>query len=224
MRSAWAARGSAAQTIFPPSVHVSGEPIEEWEDGGPSKITDIDDGDELLQHALVAAQAAAEIARNYPKVGGRHAGAFVPEASWRAAGFRRLRDGAGVRRSGRRRLIMQLADKRCDMARTARDGASAGETRRNFPLLAETFGADTATKIADWLGYKGGDEGGGTAAPGENDAADSARLLTRLPERSSPAAAEISREQPAPRGRRRADRRPIFARQNFRRSRPSPPP
>ena len=71
---------------------------------------------------------------------------------------------------------MQPADKRRDMARTARDGANA-TNRAGFPLLAETFGADTAKKVANWLDYKGGDEGGGTAAPGENDPADRAPLL-----------------------------------------------
>ena len=40
-----------------------------------------------------------------------------------------------------------------------------------------TFGADTAKKVANWLDYKGGDEGGGTGAPGENDAAGRAPLL-----------------------------------------------
>ena len=70
---------------------------------------------------------------------------------------------------------LQPADKRRDMARTARDGANA-EKRAGFPLLAETFGADTAKKVADWLDYKGGDEGEGTGLPGEN-AADRAPLL-----------------------------------------------
>jgi hypothetical protein len=45
------------------------------------------------------------------------------------------------------------------------------------PPLAETFGADTAKKVANWLDYKGGDEGGETGAPGENGAADRAPLL-----------------------------------------------
>jgi hypothetical protein len=62
------------------------------------------------------------------------------------------------------------------MARTARDGANA-DKRAGFPLLAETFGADTAKKVANWLEYKGGHEGGGTGTPGQNDAAGRAPLL-----------------------------------------------
>ena len=164
------ARGLAAQTIFPPSVHVSGEPIE-WEDGGPSKITDID-GDELLQHARRLA-AAAEIARNYPKVGGRHDAAFVLGGFLARCGFSPA--GAAVFVEAVAAASLQPGDKRRDMARTARDGANA-DKRAGFPALAETFGADTAKKVADWLDYKGGDEGGGTGVPGES-AADRAPLL-----------------------------------------------
>ena len=165
------AGGLAAQTIFPPSVHVSGEPIE-WEDGAPSKITDID-GDELLQRARRLA-AAAEIARNYPKVGGRHDAAFVVGGFLARCGFSPA--WAAVFVEAVAVASLQPGDKRRDMARTARDGASA-EKRAGFPLLAETFGADTAKKVANWLDYKGGDEGGGTGAQGENDTAGRAPLL-----------------------------------------------
>jgi hypothetical protein len=150
------ARDSAAQTIFPPSMHVSGEPIE-WEDGGPSNITDIDGG-ELLQLARRLA-AAAEIARNYPKVGGHAAfvlGGFLArcgQSPARAAVFVEAVAAAST----------QPGDKRRDMARTARDGANA-EKLAGFPTLAETFGADTAKKVADWLDYECSDRGSGTGA------------------------------------------------------------
>jgi hypothetical protein len=156
------AQGSGAQTIFPPSVHMSGEPIE-WEDGGPSKITDID-GDKLLLHARRLA-AATEIARNYPNVGGRHDAAFVLGGFLARCGFSLAR--AAVFAEGVAAASSQPCDKRRDMARTARDGANA-DKRAGFPALADTFGVDTAKKVADWLGYHGGDEGGDTGGPGEN--------------------------------------------------------
>jgi hypothetical protein len=59
----------------------------------------------------------------------------------------------------------QPRDKIHDMMRTARDGAEAGK-RAGFPALAETFGADTAKKIAAWLDY------GGEQAPPPNGADD----------------------------------------------------
>jgi AAA domain/Bifunctional DNA primase/polymerase, N-terminal len=164
------ARGLAAQTIFPPSVHVNGEPIE-WEDGGPDKITDID-GDELLQRARHLA-AAAEIARNYPNIGGRHDAAFVLGGFLARCGL--SPPAAAVFVEAVAAASLQPGDKRRDMARTACDGASA-EKRAGFPLLAETFGADTAKKVANWLDYKGGDEGSVTGVQGEN-AADRPPLL-----------------------------------------------
>jgi hypothetical protein len=68
------AGGLAAQTIVPPSTHPSGEPIE-WAGRGATEIVDVD-GDELILRARRLA-AASELARNYPKIGGRHDAAFV---------------------------------------------------------------------------------------------------------------------------------------------------
>ena len=94
------------------------------------------------------------------------------EASWRAAAFRRLGRRCSSKRSPRRRYS------RATSAAIWRGPHGTARTLINapdFPLLAETFGDDTAKKVADWLDYKGGDEGGGTG-PGEN-AADRAPLL-----------------------------------------------
>ena len=118
------ARGLAAQTIFPPSVHVSGEPIE-WEDGGPGKITDID-GDELLQHGRRLA-AAAEIARNYPKVGGRHDAAFVLGGFLARCGFSPPGRPCSSKRSPRRRCS------RATSAAIWRGPHATARTRTNAP-------------------------------------------------------------------------------------------
>jgi hypothetical protein len=150
-------RGSAAQTIFPPSVHVSGEPIE-WEDRGPGDITGIA-GDELLQRARRLA-SAAEIARKYPKVGGRHDAAFVLGGFLARCGFSQAQVGVFIEAIAAASL--QPPDKRRDMSRTAQDGANA-EKRAGFPALVKTFGPDTAKKVADWLDYNGGGGGDATA-------------------------------------------------------------
>ena len=126
-------RGLAAQTIFPPSVHVSGELIE-WENGGPSKITDID-GDELLQRARRLA-AAAEIARNYPKSAAVTTPPSCSEASWRAA---------ACRLPGRRCSSKRLPSPRCSRATSAAHGAHGArrrerrETRRISPLADDVW-------------------------------------------------------------------------------------
>ena len=152
------AGGMAAQTIFPPSTHISGEPIE-WVDGGPGKIAEVK-GDELIQFARRLA-AAAELARSYPKIGGRHDAAFVLGGFLARCGFSQPGAATFVEAVGAASL--QPGDKRRDMARTARDGATPGKLA-GFPLLAETFGDGAAKKVADWLDYAGEREGRGVRA------------------------------------------------------------
>jgi RecA-family ATPase len=150
--------GMAAQTVFPPSTHVSGEPIE-WTERGASNIAVVD-SDELLQRARRLA-AAAELARNFPRVGARHDAAFVlggflARCGWSPAEAAVFVEAVAVA-SG------QPNDKRKDMVRTARNGAEA-EKRAGFPAMVETFGEGPAKKVADWLDYRG-ERGNGAEAP-----------------------------------------------------------
>ena len=155
------AGGLASQTVFPPSTHVSGEPIE-WAGKGASEIANVD-GDDLIQRARRLA-AASELARSCPKIGGRHDAAFVLGSFLARCGF--SPPGAATFVEAVAAASLQPGDKRRDMARTARDGAGAGK-RAGFPLLAETFGEGAAKKVADWLDYAGEREGrGGRAAKG----------------------------------------------------------
>jgi AAA domain/Bifunctional DNA primase/polymerase, N-terminal len=140
--------GKASMTVFPPSIHISGEPIT-WENG-IDQILEID-GDELLKFALQLG-AASQLAQVYPKAGGRHDGSLV------LGGFLR-RCGLEVPRI---KLIVQSiavasgqpADKRNDMIRTAKDGAECA-TLAGYPLMVETFGEAATKKVADWLDYQG---------------------------------------------------------------------
>jgi hypothetical protein len=149
------AGGLASQTVFPPSTHVSGEPIE-WAGRGASEIAEVD-GEELIQCARRLA-AASELARSYPKIGGRHDAAFVLGSFLARCGF--TQPGAATFVEAVAAASLQPGDKRRDMARTARDGAAAGKLA-GFPLLAETFGEGAAKKVVDWLDYAGEREGRG---------------------------------------------------------------
>jgi hypothetical protein len=120
----------------------------------PGDITGIA-GDDLLQRARRLA-SAAEIARNYPKAGGRHDAAFVLGGFLARCGFSLAQVGVFIEAIAA--ASFQPADKRRDMSRTARDGANV-EKRAGFPALVETFGPDTAKKVTDWLDYNGGGAG-----------------------------------------------------------------
>ena len=91
------AGGRGAQTVFPPSVHVSGEPIA-WESGGFGEIAEVS-GEELLKHTRRLA-AATELARNCPQKAARNTdGAHILGGFPGAAAFRRLRQPCSLRRS-----------------------------------------------------------------------------------------------------------------------------
>jgi hypothetical protein len=140
--------GFAAQTVFPPSTHVSGEPIA-WENNGHD-IRQID-GAELLQHASRLA-AAAQLALAYPKIGGRHDAAFVlggflSRCKFTSPLIKVFAEAVAV-------VGNQPPDKRRDIIRTAADGADCA-TPAGLPLLIDTFGEGEAKKVAGWLGYVG---------------------------------------------------------------------
>ena len=174
------AGGLASQTVFPPSTHVSGEPIE-WAGKGANEIAEVD-GDDLIQRARRLA-AASELARSYPKIGGRHDAAFVLGSFLARCGF--SQPGAATFVEAVAAASLQPGDKRRDMARTARDGAAAGKLA-GFPLLAETFGEGAAKKVADWLDYVGEREGrGARAAKGVEPGIVDGDLLAGLVEKSA---------------------------------------
>ena len=139
------AGGLASQTVFPPSTHVSGEPIE-WAGRGASEIAEVD-GDELIQRARRLA-AASELARFYPKIGGRHDAAFVLGSFLARCGF--SQPGAGTFVEAVAAASLQPGDKRRDMARTARDGTPAAKlagfiTGAAFAALLRPYGIRSGT-------------------------------------------------------------------------------
>jgi hypothetical protein len=140
--------GKAAQTIFPGSIHESGEPVE-CEVGFDKDPTQVS-GAELIC-ACEQAAAAALIARAYPTEGGHRpaqvVGGFLARAGWPAS---------RVELFARAVLAHVGGQNAPDHVRTARNAAEAYERGRNacgFPQLAETFGEKRARRVAEWLHY-----------------------------------------------------------------------
>jgi hypothetical protein len=141
--------GKGAQTVFPGSVHESGENIVWEEDGKPALIH----GDELLRKTRAVA-AYCLLARYYPtERSGHHNAALV------VGGFLAR---AGVNPVIVRRTIMPAIAKAIpgcrgeEIIRTAGDSADAykrGENVYGYPALAKAFGEDVARKVAEWLDY-----------------------------------------------------------------------
>ena len=160
--------GKAAQTVFPGSIHPSGEAIE-WEDR--REVAAID-GNEL-KRICARISACALLARAYPQQGGRHEGAiivagFLCRCGFAAPDIKLFVDTlAGV--------TCQPPDKRRDMVRAAADTAEAFAAGRNtfgLPKMIDVFGEPVAKKCVEWLGYRAEARGANGERAAEARAAD----------------------------------------------------
>jgi hypothetical protein len=140
--------GKGAQTIFPGSVHETGEVIA-WDENATVAQAD---GADLKQRCARAASAAL-LACHFPSKGARHDAGLTLGGFLSRCGFSRpdteLFAEAVTIASG------QPIEKVNDVRRAAREAWEEGNRRRGFPALAETFGDDVAKHVAKWLGFSG---------------------------------------------------------------------
>jgi hypothetical protein len=145
--------GKGAQTVFPGSVHESGEPIE-WEiNGEPATV----DGEELLGRVRKIG-AYSLLARYWPRVQGntpnRH------DCALALGGFLARAGEPVVTIKETAELITCTAgdpDWR-DRGRAANDAAEAhgrGQNTYGLPTLLKLLDASVIDCIAEWLGYRG---------------------------------------------------------------------
>jgi hypothetical protein len=146
-------RGLAAQTVMPPSVHKTGEVICWEESGEPATV----EGD-VLQRQVTLIAAYSLLARYWPQEGSGH-----HDAARVVGGFlARLGAPVPMVRSRVEAIAKAAGSPRGkELVRTAADAAQAyAADKHAFGLrgLRETFGEETANKVAEWLGYDGGSE------------------------------------------------------------------
>jgi hypothetical protein len=142
------AGGKAAQTIFPGSVHTSGETIT-W-DSDPSAPLMTIEANDLVRHVAGLA-AATLLIRYWPSKGAQHdtslaLGGMLARGGWDAEQIKRFVSivvhSAGDPRPG-------------DRVRCALDAAKAvasAQQAYGFPKLKAVLGDAVAGKLADWLG------------------------------------------------------------------------
>ena len=166
--------GKGAQTVFPGSVHTSGEPIT-WDE---KEAVARADGGSLKQWCARAA-AAALIAAHFPSKGARHdAGLTLGGFLFRCA-F--LRPDAELFAEAVTIASGQPMEKVKDVRNAARAAWDEGNRQsgqaRGFPALAETFGDDVAKHVANWLGYQGARGNGHDAAAASGRDAETTIML-----------------------------------------------
>jgi hypothetical protein len=144
-----------AQTVFPGSVHETGELIT-WDRKENIALAE----GETLKQCCARAASAALLACHFPSKGARHDAGLTLGGFLSRCGFSRpdteLFAEAVTIASG------QPMEKVKDVRKAARKawdeaGRPSGNAR-GFPILAETFGDDVAKHVAKWLGYEGAND------------------------------------------------------------------
>ena len=172
-------RGTGGQTVFPPSIHESGEQIEWTRNDAPTRI-DAND----LRTAVARVAAAALIARQWPAKGSRHDAGLALAGGLLRAGWAELEA---------RNFIQAVAVAACDeevedrvkSVETTRQRLQAGETVTGWPTLAEKAGGKIVKRVQRWLAIKSGDQKQIEAAtprtdgPHETDVGNAARFAAK---------------------------------------------
>lgn len=139
---------AAAQTVFPGSVHPSGEAIE-WADAGcPREIKG-----EALKQSVSTLAALSLLIRHWPAQGSRHEAALVLGGF-----FARCGGTFATRAADLVELIAEEAgdEELRDRRRAAQDAVAEHERGGHaygLRKLKEVFGEKSASAVADWLGY-----------------------------------------------------------------------
>jgi putative DNA primase/helicase len=140
-----------AQTVFPGSVHETGELIT-WDEKEDIARTE---GDSLKQQCARAASAAL-IAGHFPTKGARHDAGLTLGGFLFRCGFSRPDTGLFVEAvtvaSGQ--PVEKVKDVKKAACESWDEANRQGGQARGFPALSETFGDDVAKHVAKWLGYQ----------------------------------------------------------------------
>ena len=160
---------TGAQTVFPGSVHETGEHIEWSESGEPAKIENA----ELLAGVSMLASVCL-LARHWPGEGSRHdaaltLGGFLSRVGYQPAQIRDFVEAIARAAGDPEHRDRKWAAE--DAANAYRQGKHAYGLRK----LKEVFNEPVATQVAAWLNYSaansetGGEDGLAKRTPSSND-------------------------------------------------------
>jgi hypothetical protein len=138
-------RSTGAQTVIPPSVHVSGEEIEWERDGEPALVTSAN-----IVAACNDLACATLFARAWPE-DGRHEAALTASGTLARAGWNAERIETLIRGVCECAGDPKIED-RIATIKYAIDRVANGAPTFGFPKLAQTFGKELAEKVWQLLG------------------------------------------------------------------------
>ncbi len=142
-------RSTGCQTVFPPSIHPSGEPIEWTQSPSIMPVTQVDAG--VLRRRVALLAAATLCVYNWPEEGGRQSVAGALAGLLARAGFDADEADQCVRSIAREARDEESAA-RGQFARATVQNTGAGRATTGLPTFARLMGDDVARRVAGWLG------------------------------------------------------------------------
>ena len=142
----------AAQTLFPPSLHPSGEAVQWASDELPARIPGAE-----LKLAVARIAAGALLVRHYPGEGSRHEAALVLGGALARAQWNCDEIAGWVEAVARTAADFDPRE-RARTAAGAVDKLNGGDNVAGIPRLREVWGKDVADTVARWLNIRAGDK------------------------------------------------------------------
>lgn len=139
-------RSTGGQTVFPPSIHPSGEPIAWVADGEAAAIAA-----GTLRQAVARTAAAALFARHWPAAGSRHEAALALASALLRAGWSDAEAAAFITATAEGAGDEESRSRARECVPSTRARLAAGEPATGIPSLAETFGAAVIDRALRWL-------------------------------------------------------------------------
>ncbi len=149
-------RSNGLQTVVPPSVHPSGEPLSWERDGEPARIEGPD-----LQRQIAKLSAGSLLARHWPKKGSRNdcslaLHGLLLRARWSVADCEHF-VRAVAEAAGDEEFAVRGVGARTTAERLGANGPATGA-----PRLKGFFGPDVVERVREWLQLNTDDETGGS--------------------------------------------------------------
>ncbi len=142
-------RSTGGQTVFPGSVHESGEPIEWFDNGEPTAVSAGE-----LGRSVGRLAAAALLSAHWPAKGSRHDAALALTGGLLRGGFSRAHAEHFIRAVATAAQDDEIEDRVKTVATTeARLELDDGEAW-GWPRLAEIISEKVVKRVRDWLGLR----------------------------------------------------------------------
>jgi hypothetical protein len=145
--------GKGAATVFPPSMHVTGETVQWVVDNEPARVSGA-----VLKRAVLKLAVTALLQPNYPGNGSRHEGALALGGVFARAGWSAEDIEHVVKVLARNARDDEIGD-RVEAAVGAIAVLNNGNPVQGLPSLEKIWGKETTDTLRKWLPMKAQDDG-----------------------------------------------------------------